>query len=511
MFFQFNRSRKYGLIVFLLFFFTGIAIIIYLNQYPLQPRERDYAYAASFFAFSIWIGLGVLALYEYLRKYASNPVVAIVVSAVCLIAVPGVMAKDGWDDHDRSDTYTARDFAKNYLDSCAPNAILFTNGDNDTFPLWYVQEVEGYRTDVRVVNLSLLNTDWYINQMRRKAYDSDPVPFKMDRKAYRQGTRDYVPVIDKNKKGIYVDVKKVMQFITDPSQQAMFSGSKRMNYFPTKNFSLKVDSAKVVSNGTVPKGMEDKIVPEIQWKMNKNYILKNDMMILDLLANNDWERPIYFAITTGTSSYIGLQDYFQLEGLAYRLVPFKVKSKDGQTGYINTDLMYENLMHKFHWGGIDKKPIYLNDNNQRMCMNFRNNFARLADALVRKGDKKRAVEVLDRCMEVMPEYNVPYNFFMLPVAENYYRAGAKEKAEGIVQKLADVYYNELNYYLDLDNELYKQVNRQAQQAISVLYRLSLLTNETFKNEEIGPGIKEKFKNFQKLFQEKEEMSKVLPG
>ena len=510
LFFQFNRSRKYGIIVFLLFFFTGIAIIIYLNQYPLQPRERDYAYAASFYGFAIWIGLGVLALYEHLKKYMNEVIVAGATASICLAAVPGVMAKDGWDDHDRSNTYTARDFAKNYLDSCAPNAILFTNGDNDTFPLWYVQEVEGYRTDVRVVNLSLLNTDWYINQMRRKAYDSDPVPFKMDPKEYRQGTRDYVPVIDKNKKGIFVDVKKVMQFITDPSQQALFSGSKRMNYFPTKKFSLKVDSAKVITNHTVPIGMESKIVPEIQWKMNKNYILKNDMMILDLLANNDWNRPIYFAITTGTSSYIGLQNYFQLEGLAYRLVPFKVEPKDGQTGYINTDKMYENLMHKFHWGGIDKNQIYLNDNNQRMCMNFRNNFARLADALIRKGETKRALKVLDRCVEVMPESNVPYNFFMLPIAENYYKANAKEKAEYIVLKLADVYDKKLKYYLSLDAELYNQVSREAQQAISVLYRLSMLTNETYPNKDIGAEIKQKFENYQTLFQTKEQQNKALP-
>lgn len=500
--FQFTKDRNNGIVVMLLFFFTGIAIVIYLNQYPYQPRERDYAYAGSFYAFAIWIGLGVYALYDALKNKMPSVVSAGLSSVLCVALVPGIMGAEGWDDHDRSDTYTARDFAKDYLDSCAPNAILFTNGDNDTFPLWYVQEVEEYRTDVRVVNLSLLNTDWYINQMRRKAYDSEPVPFGMEPEKYRQGTRDYVPVINKNKAGVYADVDDVMNFISDDKNAAQFSSNKRMNYFPTDMFKLKVDSAKVVANGTVPKGYEDKIVDEIKWKVGKSYIMKNDMMILDLLANNDWERPIYFAITTGDGSYIGLQKYFQLEGLAYRLVPYETSSSDGQTGEVNTAIMYDNLMNKFQWGGMEKDHIYLNENNRRMCMNLRNNFARLAEALINEGKKEKAIEVLDRCLEVMPEHNVPFNFFMLPVAEGYYKAGAPEKGNAIVSRLADIYEAELNYYFGLENEFYKSLERELQQSLSVMYRLTILTNQTYKQEELGKEIEAKFEQLQQVFSAK---------
>ncbi len=274
MFFHFKQKWDDGLVVMLLFLLTGLAIVVYLNQYPYQPRERDYAYAGSFYAFAIWIGLGVYGLYDMLARYGQRVISAGLITVICLGLVPGIMASEGWDDHDRSDTYTARDFAKDYLDSCQPNAILFTNGDNDTFPLWYVQEVEEYRTDVRVVNLSLLNTDWYIDQMRRKAYDSEPVPFGLEPNKYRQGTRDYVPVIDMNEKGIHIDVKEVMDFISTDKNKRRMGGNKLMNYFPTNKFSLKVPKEKVMANGTVPKGMEDKVVDELKWTVKKIISLK---------------------------------------------------------------------------------------------------------------------------------------------------------------------------------------------------------------------------------------------
>jgi hypothetical protein len=272
----------------LLFFFTGIAIVIYLNQYPNQPRERDYAYVGSFYAFAIWIGLGVAALYQMLKKFTPSAVSAVIVTLVSLVLVPGIMAKENWDDHDRSGRYTARDFAKNYLDSCAPNAILFTNGDNDTFPLWYVQEVEGYRTDVRVVNLSLLNTDWYVDQMKRKAYDSDPVPFSMTHDQYVQGTRDYVPIIDRFSEA--VNIKSIMDFVKsdDPASKVGTQSGEKIDYIPAKNIVIPVDSALVVNNGTVRKSDASKVLNEIKWKLNKNYVLKNELMILDLLATKDW-------------------------------------------------------------------------------------------------------------------------------------------------------------------------------------------------------------------------------
>ncbi len=496
-----KKDKKDFSIVAMLFFFTGLAIIIYLNQYPFQPRERDYAYGGSFYAFAIWIGIGVYALFDTLQEQAkmNGKMAAIASTLICLLAVPTLMAKEGWDDHDRSDRYTARDLAKAYLDSCAPNAILFTNGDNDTFPLWYVQEVEGHRTDVRVINLSLLNTDWYIEQMDRKAYDSERAPFSLDPIDYKQGTRDYLPVVNMNKKDVFVDIKKVINFISDDANRRVFGADKLMNYFPTNKFSLKEDKQKVLAAGIVPDAKKNQVVNEINWSIKKNYILKKDMMIMDILANFNWERPVYFAITTGNAAYIGLEKYFQLEGLAYRLVPFEGNSFDGQTGYVNTDIMYENLMTKFEYGNMDDPSVYMDENNRRMCMNLRNNFARLAEALFREGKKDKAVEVLDRCIATMPNENIPYNFFILPAVESYYKMGEYDKANEIVKILLTMYTQESDYYFALDNERFKQVKNEAQQAVSVLYRLSQLTNEIYPQDVVGPMVKQEFDRLQPVF------------
>ena len=496
-----KKDKKDFSIVAMLFFFTGLAIIIYLNQYPFQPRERDYAYGGSFYAFAIWIGIGVYALFDTLQEQAkmNGKMAAIASTLICLLAVPTLMAKEGWDDHDRSDRYTARDLAKAYLDSCAPNAILFTNGDNDTFPLWYVQEVEGHRTDVRVINLSLLNTDWYIEQMDRKAYDSERAPFSLEPIDYKQGTRDYLPVVNMNKKDVFVDIKKVINFISDDANRRVFGADKLMNYFPTNKFSLKVDKQKVLAAGIVPDAKKNQVVNEINWSIKKNYILKKDMMIMDILANFNWERPVYFAITTGNAAYIGLEKYFQLEGLAYRLVPFEGKSFDGQTGYVNTDIMYENLMTKFEYGNMDDPSVYMDENNRRMCMNLRNNFARLAEALFREGKKDKAIEVLDRCIATMPNENIPYNFFILPAVESYYKMGEYDKANEIVKILLTMYTQESDYYFALDNERFKQIKNEAQQAVSVLYRLSQLTNEIYPQDVVGPMVKQEFDRLQPVF------------
>ncbi|MCI5058908.1 MAG: hypothetical protein MRY83_22530, partial [Flavobacteriales bacterium] len=502
--YQFSKHGKDATVVMLLFFFTGLAIVIYLNQYPIQPRERDYAYAGSFYAYAIWIGLGVYALFDWTRKTLSPQISAIAMSLVSFAAVPMLMGMEGWDDHDRSNTYTARDFAKNYLQSCAPNAVLFTNGDNDTFPLWYVQEVEEFRTDVRVINLSLLNTDWYIDQMRRKAYDSEKVPFNMPPEKYRQGTRDFVYIFEKGKSDVHLDIKEAMDFITDDSKGQRLRNGQTVPYFPTKNFSLKVDSAQMIANGTVKPENAGKMVDRVKWKFPGNHVMKNDMMIFDLIANNNWERPVYFAITTGNRAYVGLQNHFQLEGLAYRLVPISTpKGADGQIGLIDTDIMYDNIMNKFQWGGMEKYDIYLNENNRRMCMNLRNNFARLAKALSDKGEKEKAVEVLDKCMEVMPENNVPYNFFMIPVIQAYISAGATEKVAPIVEKLYAQYEEEMDYYLALDNDHYKSISKsKAQQAISILYQLNEIAKR--QNFDFQPELDSSFNDMQLRYGEKEQ-------
>lgn len=500
MFFHFNKHNKDAFVVLLLFFFTGLAIVLYLNQTPYQPRERDYAYSGSFYVFAIWIGLGVLAVINLLQKKMTAVTSGIIATLVCGI-VPFVMGKDGWDDHDRSGRYTARDFAYDYLDSCAPNAILFTNGDNDTFPLWYAQEVEGIRTDVRVINLSLLNTDWYIDQMKRKAYNSDPVPFSLTNDKYMQGTRDYLPYYDRNIKEA-VNVKDLMDFIgsDDPQAKVRTQGGGELNYFPTKKFRIPVDSATVLSNGTVPKEFSNQIVPAVEWELSKdkNYIMKADMMILDLLAHNNWKRPIYFAITVGAEGYMGLEDYFQLEGLAYHLVPVKSKSPDGQIGHVATNLMYDKLMNKFKWGGMENPKIYLDENNLRMTMNFRNNFARLAGALLEEGKKDSAVKVLDRCLEIMPQKTVPYNIFMLRVAEMYYRLGANEKGNLVTKRLADVYEGDLNYYFSLKGKQAKTVERDMQQGMAVMQELTRMAKEA-NQKDIVTNLEARFKKLQDIY------------
>ncbi|MCD6111767.1 MAG: DUF2723 domain-containing protein [Bacteroidales bacterium] len=477
LFYHANKSSKDCFIVFLLFFMTGIAIVIYLNQYAFQPRERDYAYAASFYAFSIWIGLGVLSIFEKLSKKIKPEYSAVIVSGLCLLLVPGIMAQQGWDDHDRSGKYTCVDFASNYLNSCEKNAILFTNGDNDTFPLWYAQEVEGIRTDVRIVNLSLLSGDWYINQLRKKVYDADAVPFTLDKKNYRAGNRDVIYLIEKENIKDYVDVKDILRIIKkDDNMLKLNTEYGKLDYFPTKKFSISVDSAKVVDNKTVSKADADKIVKTVDWKINRNAIQKSELMVLDFLATNEWERPVYFAVTTGKDSYLGLSDYFQLEGLAYRLVPIKTsKSIDGQIGRINTSVMYDNLMNKFKWGGIKNPDVYIDETTRRMSMNFRNNFARLANALVYENKNDSAVKVCDRCLEVIPDEKITYNYFSLPFVEIYYKAGAKDKADALVKRLIEINDQDLNYYFSFKDNKADLVFNEKQQNLAILQRINQIT------------------------------------
>ncbi len=498
LFFHFKKDKLDGFIVFLLFVLTGVAIIVYLNNTPYQPRERDYGYVGSFYAFAIWIGLGVFAIADVLSKKVSANIATVVAIIIGLFSAPVLMAKEGWDDHDRSDRYTARDFAANYLNSCAPNAILFTNGDNDTFPLWYAQEVEGIRTDVRVVNLSLSNTDWYIEQMRRKAYDSDPIPLTLKEEQYRQGTRDYVPVYynpniisDSTR---YYNIKQLMEFVgsEDPQAKIQTQSGMELSYLPTDKVLIPVDSALVVGNGTVPKGMESMVLKAMPWKINKQYLMKNDLMIMDIISTNNWKRPIYFAVTVGDDAYMNLEPYFQLEGLAYRLVPMRMQTFDGQTGKANTDIMYENMMNKFKWGGMSNDGIYMDENNLRMTMNLRNNFARLAEALIAEGKNDKARKVIDRCMQEMPRKNIPYNYFMLPIAEVYYKLGMNKEADALLKDIADIYEEDLTYYFRFKGKLAESIDTERQQAMAVMQRLGQVARMN-KQEKLANELDARFK------------------
>ncbi|MCC6690399.1 MAG: DUF2723 domain-containing protein [Bacteroidia bacterium] len=507
MFFHFNRHNKDAFVVLLLFFFTGLAIIVYLNQYPYQPRERDYAYAGATYAFAIWIGIGVFAIFDWIGNKIPQKAGAILATVVCLIAVPAIMAKNGWDDHDRSNRYTARDFAKDYLDSCAPNAILFTNGDNDTFPLWYVQEVEGYRTDVRVCNLSLLNTDWYINQMKRKAYDSDPMPLSLNENQYRQGTRDYVPFYDRKIQG-YISVRELIDFVSseDPQNKLQAQSGKDLNYFPTKKMSIPVDSAKVLKNGTVLPADANRIVKSINWDLDKSYVLKNDLMVLDLLATNNWERPIYFAVTTGPESYLNLQDYFQLEGLAYRLVPVKASPQEQQVSgtRVATDIMYNNVM-KFSWGGMDKKGVYLDENIQRMCTNLRIQLGTLATTLLNEGKKDKAMNIVDKCLEVMPEENVPYDATIYQLVMTYYQLGANDKANKVAKRLFDIFESDMNYYISLGQTGASAYGREMRQAHEVMNRLVYMA-KTNKQDALAKDFEARYNVFARMLGEDQQQA-----
>lgn len=495
--FHFRAQKEQAWVVMILFVFTGLMINLYLNPPPYQPRERDYAYVGSFYAFAIWVGLGVYALYDMLSKRAPAVISGIVATAASLFFVPVVMAKQNWNDHDRSNRFTARDFATDYLESCAPNAILFTNGDNDTFPLWYAQEVEGVRSDVRVVNLSLANTDWYIEQMRRRAYGSAPLPLTLGAEKVRQGTRDFVPIYERKEVTGYVDVLELINFVgsEDPQSKIPLQGGNETNYFPTGKFSLKVDSAKCVANGSIPKEMANQILPAVTWEVKKSYILKSELLILDILATNKWERPVYFAVTVGDEGYLGLKDYFQLEGLAYRLVPYKAKAFDGQDGKVITGIMYNNMMNKFKYGNMENPSIYMDENNLRMTMNLRNNFARLADALIFENKKDSALKVLDKCMAVMPTKTIPLNFFAMAIADGYYKLGKTDKANEIVKELSDIYLKDLAYYHGIKREYSAMLGYEKQQAVAVLQRLVYVT-QINKQDAISKDIQNRLVPYQ---------------
>ncbi len=450
LFFMLNISIKDFSVVMLLFFFTGIAIILYLNQTPFQPRERDYAYAGSFYVFTIWIGFGVISIYNAITKglKKTSPTIAIAVIVLCTLLVPLNMAAENWDDHDRSGRYTARDFARNYLESCAPNAILFTYGDNDTFPLWYAQEVEGIRTDVRVVNLSLLATDWYITQMKRKAYQSEAVPFSLTYDKYIMGKRDIIPLRPDISE--FIDLKRVLEFIASDSPKAKLQAQDaEYNYSPTRRFKIEVDSAEIVENKVIPPADISRISKEIKWELNREYIGKSELMILDLLANNNWERPIYFAGSIGVENFMGLQKYFRLEGFAYRFVPIETEESELGYGEVNTDILYKNLMEKFSWGRMFEDDVYIDEYNRRnvSIMEIHNVFARLANKLIEEQKKDKAIKVLDKCVKILPNDKFPFDDNMIPIIEGYYKLADFEKGNKVASVLAKNCLEQLEYYI----------------------------------------------------------------
>ena len=502
LYFQAKRDKRNAWVVTLLFLFTGLAIVVYTNHKPFEPRERDYAFVGSFYVFAIWIGLGVIAIYEWLGKYRSS-LSASIITVIALI-IPSLMAAQNWDDHDRSDRYTAREIAKMYLNSCEPNAILFTNGDNDTFPLWYVQEVEGYRTDVRIVNLSLLNTDWYIDMMKRKFYDGDAVPFSLEKKDYVQGTRDVLYYQDLKISGRWY-AKDFINYALRNDDGVFFTAfpntqsPKKLQFFPMKKLRIPVDKSAVISNGVVSD--TSKIVDFIDWNWNSNVISKRDLMLIDLISNNNWSRPIYFSTTVGSSasSFFWLQKYFRLEGLAYRFVPVVTEGSGNQFdfGSVNADkmlsVMYnpENDENKFKFGNMEKPEVFLDETVRRSTFNLRINYGRLASELSRLGRNQEALNVLDFAMEKMPVNKLGYDYFFLNLIEGYYQAGAKEKAMNYVQDFSNAMEEELRYYAQFKGSDKKAIQNEVQTDLQFMQMLARMlmqyeyNNEPLTQEEYG--------------------------
>ena len=486
-FVQLNKDMKGFLVIALLFVFTGIAINVYLNPVPYQPRERDYAYAASFYAFAFWIGLGVIGLFKLLKLIIKPKVSAVIAFFICLFLVPGLMAKEGWNDHDRSNRYTVVDVASDYLNSCAPNAILFTLGDNDTFPLWYAQEVEGIRTDVKIVNLSLLDMDWYIDQMKLKTGPAEPLPISLDASKYIASKRDYVLVYDDTalvKADTNVDVRTLINFATSDDESTMLNTYRgKFNFVPTHNFLLPVDTNLVRKNGSVPPEFRDSVNSAIVWTYSDYGLQKNAIVLLDMLSNLQWQRPVYFATTTGDDAYVGLTDYLQLEGLADRLVPFRCKSTDGQTGRVNTEAMFDNLIHKFKWGNMNNPSVYLDETNIHNTYFLRVLFGRLANALVLEGKLKEAGIVCDKCVEEMPDNCSPYDQFMVPVANAYYKINEPEKANKITRRLTEYSRQELKYYAQFTGGDAAYLSIDKKQALDLLDKIHAMSG-TYKQADL---------------------------
>ena len=453
--FQFSRDKKRFWVLLVFFLFTGIALKVYLNERPFEPRERDYALVGSFYVFAIWIGFGVYALFDILKEYIKPKIAVPVVVIASLLAVPTIMASENWDDHDRSDKYTALSMAKMYLDSLDPDAILFTIGDNDTFALWYAQEVEGYRTDVRIVNTSLFATDWYIDQMKSQAWESAPVPGQLVHNQYKYGTNDAVwyQTITRDT----MNIKNWLNWIgsEDPRTKAELMSGQSVSTFPTKSIRIPVNKENVLQNGIVKPSNAGEIVDEIIINLEGDILYKNRLLMLDIIASNEWKRPIYFTGGSfGDDDYLWMKDYLQLDGVAYKLVPIKTpvdQRNPFDMGRIDTDKMYDIVMN-WYWGNSGDPDIYHDTETRKNAITYRSHLARLSETLIKEGKLEKAENVLDLAMEKMPVDIFGYYTLLEPYISGYYEVGEKEKARQLWNEVAEKYQENLTYYSTLDLE-----------------------------------------------------------
>ncbi|WP_034061136.1 glycosyltransferase family 117 protein [Lacinutrix jangbogonensis] len=526
LFFLFNKDKKTFWVLLVFFLFTGIAIQVYTNVRPFEPRERDYSVVGSFYVFAIWIGFSVYGMYEFFKDKVKSSALPLAITGVCLLIAPLILAVNNWDDHDRSGKYTALSMAKKYLDSCGENAILFSIGDNDTFALWYAQEIENYRTDVRVVNTSLFQTDWYIDQMKRKAYESDPVPSQLTHDQYKYGTRDYIM-----KRTYYVDpkteeakptfsrdtlmIKEFMDFVSSDNPKTKFKriiqlqGEKtdqypsqllNTNYFPVENIRIPVNKANAIKYGIVKEKDADAMVDYIDIKIKESAIYKQRLLMLDIVANNDWKRPIYFTGGAfGEDDYIWMKDYLQLDGMCYKLVPIKTptdRANPFDMGRVDSEFMYDKVK-AWDWGNSGSDDIYHDPETRKNSITYRGNLARLMEKLIQENKLDKAENIADIAMENMPVDKFGYYTLLEPYVSGYYEVGSQDKARQLFQDVAVKYQENLTYYseLTLDNQL-----KNGQEIVTDLERYRALIivlveyDEDFAEKEFL-----NFNNYEKLF------------
>ena len=495
---MYQKSKMDFYTVFILFLFTGLLVVVYLNQPPMEPRERDYSSVGSFQTFCIWIGLSVLFIVDLLKKSVNKTVAASSATVVALLVSPVLMGFQNWDDHDRSGRELGISFAKNYLNSCEKNAILFTNGDNDTYPLWYAQNVEGIRTDVRVINLSLLPTEWYSSALRRKVFDSEPLPLSIPDEKIVAGKRDYVRYFESKSlpQDQYYPLDQVLQYVTsdEPSRKQRTNAGDLINVFPVKNFSVEVDRKAVIATGYVPDRDTAKIVDKIYWNIGKSGLSKGDLVVLDIIATNaktGWKRPIYWTTTTGSSVYMNLDKYFRHNGLTYQLLPIEANKR--MRGMDDMDLLYDKLMNVYEWGKMEEGTMFLDDKAQLVPQNLRSLFIQVADYYANTNKLDTAATLLDKCYSSMPESLLPMNLRLKAAsADIYYKANQIEKGDQFLTEVGDDAYALINYYKKFTQVDNKNENIQILQNIGPLAR-------AYKRDELATKYDDLFKQASALY------------
>ncbi|MDB4212911.1 DUF2723 domain-containing protein [Flavobacteriaceae bacterium] len=519
LYFLYNKDKELFWTMLVFFIFTGIAIQVYTNVRPFEPRERDYSVVGSFYVYCIWIGFGIFSIIRSAEHFINSKYTKLLTIPVFLLILPINLASSNWDDHDRSGRYTARSMAIKYLESCEPNSILFTIGDNDTFPLWYLQEIEGVRTDVRVLNTSLFNTDWYIDQMKRKAYESDPIPSSISHDKYRYGTRDYiikeVTTLDT------IDIKTFIKFVTQDDDKYKYKSllqkqgyetnymreqDLNANYLPSESIRIPVDKESVLKNNIVDNNLSDEIVDEIIIKIKGQALYKNRLMMLDIIAENNWERPIYFTGGSfGDDDYLWMKDYLQLEGLCYKLVPIKTtidQTNPYEMGRVNTEKMY-SMVKDWDWGTNGDMDVYFDVESRKNSITYRSNIARLINQLILENKKVKAEEITDIVIENMPVNIFGYYTLLETYIESYYKLENKEKARVLFSEIANKYKENLFYFSNLKDE---NKNRYAEEIYTDIERYRSLVGVIISYEE-GKFLEKQMEDFNyylELFIGKEE-------